>query len=673
MSKKFICLVLFSLLSCFSFAQPRISSSAELAAAFKEGGSYLLAAGRYEFTESLFIERDLQLIGEGMNETLIVSSAPLVAIKTEEAIKVHFEGIHFETTHKDGADVMDIKDAELSIVACRFKGASYAEIDDLFYGSGLYLYGTVNAHISDSLFEANEMDGIHLEHNAKLELFDSYFFNNDGALSLFDSTKAKVINTDFGANGVEGGAALYTDFSSSLELLDSRVHDNGGGLSFFGDSVISIVGTTIEANKGYVAVEERAYLTLEASLIRQNTAGGVWFFGESRGELFANDLSFNGDFASLGVADDAFVMASENDFSHATDTAVYAYGNARAELQLNRFKLNATALVLAESARLLFHENQLIDGTDAIRLQDDSFLSAKANDFINISMFGVELFESSHAFLSDNIFIGGYAETVIALYNDASATLHNNDINYKEVNFGAIFATNDANAQVFENTIRNNSIGGAISLYENATALIQDNSLNNNDLGVFLIDQATARLRNNDLDANNIAILLSNTSFASLYQNRISNSKEIGVRLYDNSVAWLDGNSIMGSASNGLQFSEESNASLFNNEITHNGRDGLVITNQARAYTYKNLVTNNARAGFVATDDSVIRVEANRLSQNTLAGLAFDLSSGGRAISNVIDNNRYGVFIAPEAHPALSNNQFGDNEIDTYSMEESSE
>ena len=112
--------IIFCLALNSGLAQTIISSNEALAKAFAEGGEYRLAAGRYEFTETLFIEQNLKLLGMGTDSTLITSSAPLVAVKTEKAITVHFEDIHFETTHAEGADVMDIKDAQLSVIACRF-------------------------------------------------------------------------------------------------------------------------------------------------------------------------------------------------------------------------------------------------------------------------------------------------------------------------------------------------------------------------------------------------------------------------------------------------------------------------------------------------------------------------------------------------------------------------
>ena len=225
-------LCLFVLLSIFgqTFAQDlkMLTSAEELIAAASEGGSYELAAGSFELEDTLLIEKDFSLYGAGMDSTTIITKAEFLGVSVHGDISVVFEGISFEHQGDLQEDVVEIKDAHFSIKSCSFSGGLWQEVEEdaeFVYGAGLWLHGSANGEISNSVFVDNDADGINISSDVQLRIDNSVISNNgwQGVL-LLENSQVFADNVVLENNGDEG---IAVSGESYLRLINSTVEGNG--------------------------------------------------------------------------------------------------------------------------------------------------------------------------------------------------------------------------------------------------------------------------------------------------------------------------------------------------------------------------------------------------------------------------------------------------------------
>lgn len=97
------------------------------------------------------------------------------------------------------------------------------------------------------------------------------------------------------------------------------------------------------------------------------------------------------------------------------------------------------------------------------------------------------------------------------------------------------------------------------------------------------------------------------------------------------------------------------------------GGDGLWVRGGARGTIVGSEFSDNALYGLEVADQAQVLLEGNRFSDNGQAGLAVFDEGGGRALRNVLEQNRrYGAIFADESFMVLQESTVQDNRVGLY-------
>ncbi|MCA9837545.1 MAG: right-handed parallel beta-helix repeat-containing protein [Trueperaceae bacterium] len=504
--------ILLLALSFPGFAQELISSSQELIEAAQQGGVYQLAPGSYGLSEPLTISRDFTLIGEDTPrtgfKTKIRSTAPLVSLDITGNITVQLEGFSLEYLGETGADVIDIEDANFELRNLEIVGGVYSEPEaegGIFYGSGLYLYGTARGKVENCVFRENEQDAIHMEGEAEVSVKDSSFSDNDGAIALFDSTKASLEGIEVSRSSL---SALYAEADASMTIINSRFQQNTEGSAYLlGNAQLSIRDSQFEEEGelySAITVGENARLELFNSQFQNNLQGSVWLFDTAEGHLEASSFSSSGNegIAAVVFSNETHVTFIGNTLKDNEGGAISLFDNAQLDAKQNSFEANGnwTAVYLGGSSQSNFSNNQ----------------------FLNNLGSGVFLLESATASLSSNQFDGNGDSGLIAADQSQPRLTVNRFSN--NVNFG-VHLYGNAVAYLAGNHFENNTDSGLMSQEEAFVSAYENNFGPHNIAGMVFFDSSSGIVRNNKLTANTTAaVIVANNANPKLETNQVSES-----------------------------------------------------------------------------------------------------------------------------------------------------
>ncbi|NOK78957.1 MAG: hypothetical protein GFH24_608416n1, partial [Chloroflexi bacterium AL-N5] len=545
-------------LPLFASAQTVIGSSSELVSAAQTGGDYLLAAGSYRLSETLVISADFRLVGEGMNLSRIISKAPLIAVEVTGDIDVYFEGVSFEYQGQEPADIMNIQDARFYIQSCRFTGGVFAEGEeegDLFYGAGLWLYGTAQGVVRDSVAADNEQSGIHLEGKARLELYNSSIQGNDCGLCLFDETQLVMHGTNLQGNVL----ALYAEHDSVVTLAESRFTESlEGHVYILGNAQLEARSSSFEtAGDTFAALsaQEQAQVWLYDNQLANNHMGAVYLYGQASAVFEANRFEQNGHdgFNAFSLSDDATAQLLANHFNLNGGGAISVFKNANVEIKGNRIENNGnwTAVYVAGNSQVTFTNNHLNanDGV-GIAVLGEAVATVSANQFVGNYDEGVYLGDKARASLSLNslqdnargvalydeavayMAVNEFAENLVGvvLNGQSFAILHEN-LFFSENSDGlqlwdasravvrenhfmrhtyAVVAASEAASWLERNELKENLHG--LLVYEGARLHLRDNQFRDNDIALYLLDEAQLEPTGNSFEGNQRDVVRSTES-----------------------------------------------------------------------------------------------------------------------------------------------------------------
>jgi parallel beta-helix repeat protein len=220
-----------------------------------------LGAGTFYLEDPLDIRRPITLVGAGMDEAEIVSEDEyLVRFNGDGPFVV--EDITFRHEGRQAADVVVVRDGEITFVRCRFTEAIYDEEED-FGGVGLRLEGDTTGSVQDCEVVENTV-----------------------------------------------GIALADNTAPTLE--GNVVTDNEGfGIAYWGRSGGVARGNDCSWNGSGIGVGSRAEPLLEENTCTNNTYDGIWYYGYAGGTASRNECSENG-YDGIGAGDLAQPTLEEN-------------------------------------------------------------------------------------------------------------------------------------------------------------------------------------------------------------------------------------------------------------------------------------------------------------------------------------------------------------------------
>lgn len=263
-----------------------------------EGSDLLLGPGDYHLAESLNVQKSLHLIGEGMEQTEIVSDAPDYVIRFSGNGSFSIEGITFRHTDDAVADVVVVGGGKATFAHCRFTGAVWGgvedDIDSLKPGlsAGLRLQGDTTAVVQDCIAVENMGSGVQAEDQVQLTLEESACTKNVVGLVYFDDASGTARQSEFSDNLMMGilvsnsaQPTLEENVCSSNSLLSGILYvQNAGG--------IARQNNCSENENAGIAVFGEAKPKLERNICTNNQFGIV-IASTASPELVGNDCHDN--------------------------------------------------------------------------------------------------------------------------------------------------------------------------------------------------------------------------------------------------------------------------------------------------------------------------------------------------------------------------------------------
>jgi len=254
---------------------------------------------------------------------------------------------------------------------------------------------------------------------------------------------------------------------------------------------------------------------------------------------------------------------------------------------------------------------------------------------------------------------------------------------------GTVFCINCQNVTVRDLDLKNNYCG--VVLYNTSNFLLENNTLTNNDAGIYLLDSGDGKITNNSADSNNeFGFLFENACGNAIENNTADSNMMCGLYLISSRGNTLKYNTM---SDNYLNFGAE--GLLEPNQIeTNNLVDGKPIyffvngngielnssSNAGTAYfvscqnvSVRDLSLKNNVCGICLSNTSEARLENNNVSENR-NGIYLENTSGGTLANNIASSNDAGIFVLNSENTTVADNELSENGygICLYNSEHSS-
>ncbi len=254
-----------------------------------DGDVLFLAAGEYYLLRSIAVGKSISLIGAGQTKTRVVSRAG-VAVMSFKNGDLHLKGISFVHSGKRKADVVDIKDSQISIEDCAFSGG-YTSDSPANDGDGLWLHGHSSGKISDSRFEGNVLNGLEVRDTSNVRLLRNVFNRNDSVgLSVWETASVQVFDSVMQFNKIFGAQAsnesvlklwrnkllfnktggVYYFKSSSGSLENNRFLSQEIGVAIKEQSNVLVANNSFELHDEAIYIAKKAHATIGKNTFRKN-------------------------------------------------------------------------------------------------------------------------------------------------------------------------------------------------------------------------------------------------------------------------------------------------------------------------------------------------------------------------------------------------------------------
>ena len=279
------------------------------------GTTIHLGPGVFNLTKMILVDFSFNLAGSGMQGPTSSTVRYAGWVVDVHSVSFSAEDIRFECTATNkAANVMDVGDATVDLLRCYFSGGNtYANQ----HGTGLYLYGSTEATVTDCVFTENDLDGIQLGDQAYATVTNSMMSDNvQNGVGLFDESSAVVNQSDCTYNGLHGVSA--NEFSE-VTVQNSNCSDNGDGGDYASgiyleeDTVGTVQNCVCNNNLiDGISTHDNAQLTLANSTCNYNGEDGITFSEKVSGTISNNECSYNSGYDGIDVHDNAYAVVEDN-------------------------------------------------------------------------------------------------------------------------------------------------------------------------------------------------------------------------------------------------------------------------------------------------------------------------------------------------------------------------
>jgi len=235
------------------------------------GSTIYLGPGTYRLTEPLLIEKSLHLVGAGMDETRIVSTAEdgVAGFRGEGPFTA--EGITFEHEGNTVAHVVAVLGGSVIFKECRFRGAVYGEESEQG-GGGLLLGAETTGYVRDCVFEGNDT-GIEVWEQARPTLERNICRDNEAVGIIYGGEAGGVASENECIENAGHGVFVMGQASPTLERNICR--DNDVGIFYSGEAGGVARNNECTGNRVGIGLWEHAAPKLEDNNCHDNSVDNI--------------------------------------------------------------------------------------------------------------------------------------------------------------------------------------------------------------------------------------------------------------------------------------------------------------------------------------------------------------------------------------------------------------
>ena len=269
-----------------------------------------LGTGTHQLSDTLAIERDLQVSGQGMGRTKIVGASPaLIEITDTGALKLH--GVDLVFNGKPPGDVIHVNGGSLDIAECSVAGAKWEKKGNVG-GSGIIF--TRSPHtmvIQKCRFTHNEHSGIYAGSGSP-QISECSFIENDCGVVFFESAQGDLFKSSFVRNNFSiitfktshphirnnkisecRFSAIECHDSSRPIITENEFFKNTAGIFVFNKANPIAKANQCHHNKCGICVTDQASGSFERNVCTANSTNGIQILESGLPTLVNNTCTFN--------------------------------------------------------------------------------------------------------------------------------------------------------------------------------------------------------------------------------------------------------------------------------------------------------------------------------------------------------------------------------------------
>ncbi|MDW8243027.1 MAG: right-handed parallel beta-helix repeat-containing protein [Thermogemmata sp.] len=272
---------------------------AEVIASVLSGSTIELTSSVYRLSKPLVIDKPLTLRGPEADTCILESDAEGMVLEFEASGLLVLEGITILHVGRSWADGVVIRDGRVAIRHCRFMGA-VCDSTNRRGGSGLWVMGRTVGVVADCDSINNELCGIALSEQVRLELNNNRCQNNKDCGIIYFGSAAGTARDNLCVENEKHGISVGEQAQPDLE--SNRCQNNKWcGIAFFGSAAGTARSNFCIGNEKHgIYVHELARPNLHNNRCENNRWCGIAFFGSAAGRACDN-ICIGNSYHGIGV------------------------------------------------------------------------------------------------------------------------------------------------------------------------------------------------------------------------------------------------------------------------------------------------------------------------------------------------------------------------------------
>ena len=387
--------------------------------------------------------------------------------------------------------------------------------------------------------------------------------------------------TNAGNSWQDKDAGIKVISSNNTITGNNVCNNNRGGIGLFDSCDNNITGNNVCNNRGGIGLSDSCSNTITGNNVCNNNGGGIGLSDSCDNNITGNNVC-NNNWDGIRLDNSCNNRIKGNNASNNNWEGIYLYSSSSSN--------NITG-------------NNVCNNGDGIRLYSSSNKNTiTGNVFVND---GLSVHDSYQNTVEDNTVNG----KPLVYLEDVS--------DYKVEDAGQVILVNCSNISVENLDLSYTCVG--IELWETGNSIISNNTVCNNEEGIYLYSSSN----NNKITGNNASnnngggIRLSDSSNNTITGNNASNNNDDGIRLDNSSNNNITGNNVCNNNAKGICLHYSSNCNtITGNNVNNNHWDGIIVHDSCNNSIAGNNVCNN-RKGIYIYDSCNNTIYFNNFINNT--------------------------------------------------------